>query len=122
MKKLFITLFLIITVNALEVKEVYICRNVENRTPVQTDTLFESGVGYLYCYTVLKSEKPDTVYHEWIYNNEVKAKIKLAITTPSENYRTWSKKTIMSLFTGEWTVRIKNSKDSILKEIKFKIK
>ncbi|MEO0291098.1 MAG: DUF2914 domain-containing protein [candidate division WOR-3 bacterium] len=122
MKKLFVVLFLIINLNAIEVKEAYICRNVENRNPVQADTLFESGVGYLYCFTVIKADVPDTIYHEWVYNNEVKAKVKLFIKTPSENYRTWSKKTIMSLFTGEWTVRIKNAKDSLLKEIKFKIK
>lgn len=120
MKKFFV-LFLFSTLFAIEVKEAVICKRISNRLPQEIDSVFVSGIGKLICWCNLKIESPDTIYHEWIYKDSVMAKIKLPINFASENYRVWSKKRIFSLWIGEWKVRIKDKKDSLLKEINFKI-
>ncbi|MEO0232024.1 MAG: DUF2914 domain-containing protein [candidate division WOR-3 bacterium] len=120
MKK-FLVLFLFSTLFAIEVKEAVICKRISNRLPQEIDSVFVSGIGELICWCNLKIESPDTIYHEWIYKDSVMAKIKLPINFASENYRVWSKKRIFSLWIGEWKVRIKDKKDSLLKEINFKI-
>ena len=120
MKKL-ILLLTIINLYAIEIKDVVICERIVDKNPVNADTIFKSGVGWLYCWCNLSSQKMETIYHEWIYEDSLIAKIKLQVKFASENYRIWSKKRIFSLWIGEWKVLIKNEKDSVLKEIKFKI-
>ncbi len=106
---------------ALEIKEAVICKKILNKNPEEADTVFKSGVGWLYCWCNLNSQKSETIYHEWIYKDSLMARIKLEVKFASENYRIWSKKRIFSLWIGDWKVLIKNQKDSVLKEIKFKI-
>jgi len=120
MKKI-ILFFIFSGLFAIEVKDAKICKGVENREPREADTLFTSEIGELYLWCLIKSESSDTIYHEWVYKDSVMAKIPLFIKFPSENYRTWSKKRIFSKWIGEWTVRIKDKNDNLLKEIKFKV-
>lgn len=120
MKKL-ILLLIIINLHAIEIKDVVICERIVDKNPVNADTIFKSGVGWLYCWCNLKTEKTETIYHEWIYKDSLMARIELPIKFACENYRIWSKKRFFSLWIGEWKVLIKNQKDSVLKEIKFKI-
>lgn len=120
MKKFFI-LFIVSNFYALEIKEAVICEKIIDRKPSQVDTLFKSGAGWLYCWCRLKTDKPCFIYHEWVYKDSIMARIKLPVNFASENYRIWSRKRIFSLWIGEWRVLIKNERDSILKEIKFKI-
>ncbi len=120
MKRLII-FFLFTNFYAFELREMVVCRKIINKNPFEADTVFKSGVGWLYCWCNLKTEKPGFIYHEWVYKDSVMARIKLSLKFSSKNYRIWSKKRIFSLWIGDWTVRIKNEKDSVLKEVKFKI-
>jgi len=105
----------------IEVKEAVICEKIVDKNPFQADTLFKSGAGWLYCWCKLNADKPGFIYHEWIYRDSVMARIKLPVKFASENYRIWSRKRIFSLWIGKWKVRIKDERDSVLKEIRFKI-
>jgi hypothetical protein len=98
-----------------------IAKDVEERMPVDVDSIFGSKVGRVYCWSsVARSESDvDTIYHIWNYEGEQESRVPLEITSPT--FRAFSFQTIRPEQTGEWTVYIIDKKNNVLGISKFEI-
>ena len=100
--------------------EAKLCTSVVDRVAQGEATKFSSDVGqvYLWCRVIGATDTTE-VEHLWYYNGEEKASIKLPVKTAS--WRTWSKKTIMPHWTGQWEVKIVDAEWHVLKTIAFTV-
>ena len=125
---LFLTLVLLFSVSlfaqskpGIEVNNIVVCTSVENRQPVGTDSVFNSDVGKLYCFTGLKSQTDTSeISHVWFYKDKQMAKINLPVK--AKTWHTWSAKTILPAWKGDWHVEVQNSKGDVISKISFVIK
>jgi hypothetical protein len=100
--------------------EAELCTGIEERMPVGTAESFAPEVDkvYLWC-KILGAEEPTSVRHVWYYDGEEMAMVELAVE--SESWRTWSYKTILPEWTGNWEVKVLDANDKVLKTMAFKI-
>jgi hypothetical protein len=107
--------------SSIKVDSIVICTSVENRQPIGTDSVFSSDVGKLYCFTKLSSETDSSeISHVWFYKNKQMAKINLPMNAKS--WHTWSAKTIMPAWKGDWQVEIQDSEGNVISKISFRLK
>jgi len=107
--------------SGIEVENFAVCTSVENKQPVGTDSVFTSDVGKLFCFTKLTSQTDSSeISHVWFYQNKQMAKINLSMNAKS--WRTWSAKTIMPSWKGNWRVEIQDSNGNVINSISFRIK
>ena len=104
----------------ITVEELVLCIGVEERQPIAADTAFTNDVGKVYCFSkVVGVTEPTSVFHVYYHNDVEMAKIELNIKgTP---WRTWSYKTIMPNWIGDWKVEVVDADGNVLKTAKFKI-
>ena len=106
---------------AIRLEQIVICQNVVNRSPVGVGDVFPKEVKRLYCFTRLISSQGDTeVTHNWYYQGKLKASIVLPVK--SKKWRTWSSKTILAEWTGEWMVEILNQDSVPLESVIFVVR
>ena len=107
--------------NSLELRDIQICKSIENRIPVGTALTFNNNVDTLYCYTRIKNTGiKQWVVHVWYYNNKMMNKINYNIKK-SNIYRSWTRKTNFLNQVGQWRVEILDSKGRMIGSKKFKI-
>ena len=100
--------------------EAKLCTGVEDRRPTGEAQSFSSEVGQVYLWCRVMGAKDTThVEHLWYYKGEEKASIKLPIKGAS--WRTWSMKTIMPQWTGQWEVKIVDADWHVVKTLSFTI-
>lgn len=97
-----------------------ICYNIVEHEPLDLGTTFTSNVNKLYCFSEIMGAKTNThITHVWYYMGAQRGKKQLRVH--DERWRTYSSKLIQSFETGNWEVRIIDSKENILKILKFNI-
>lgn len=107
-------------VTELKVTKVTLTTGVKDREPVDSAVAFPSSVGRVYCWILIEGTKePTAIRHLWYYREKKMAEISLEIE--SSRYRTWSSKTILPHWRGDWRVEIVDSQDNLLGIISFKI-
>lgn len=95
--------------------------SIDSRQPVGVDTVFTTDVGNVFCYTNIKGiEDTAEIYHVWHYKDEEKARIKLPVK--SDNWRTWSSKSILKSWTGGWRVMVEDADGNVLASKSFVIR
>ncbi len=95
------------------VEEMISCRAVENREPVEVDSVFPDIVGKVYCFTkITGASKPVTIFHVWYFNDREKTRMDLEVK--SKNWRTWSSKKIPKGWIGNWRVDVVSSEGEVL--------
>jgi hypothetical protein len=106
----------------ISVDRLAICLNIKDNEPDVIDSIFPPEVKRLYCFTSIKgASEMSEIQHRWYYNDELQSTITLKIGSAS--WRTYSAKSISSVYTGEWIVAIVNSKnEEVIKTVKFFIK
>lgn len=104
----------------LTVSESAISRDVVDRVPVDADTTFPADVGRLYYWTRIDGAEGDTtVHHVWFHGDEERADLELRVGASS--WRTWSTKTIMPEWTGDWRVEVRDAEGNVLETIRFTV-
>ncbi len=104
----------------IQVAEIKMCDNIENRAPIGIYPVFPNDIQKIYCFTKITGAiEPAVVYHVWRYDNQVMAKVKLDIRTHS--FRTWSSKNIMKDWVGYWSVDVTDADGNILDSITFEV-
>ena len=104
----------------ITVYEVQICPSVEEREPVGAGQRFNEDIGRLYCFTRLGSNQDKTsISHVWYYNDKEMANVELGIH--EKNWRTWSSKTILKGWTGDWRVDVLSPLGEVLASKEFEI-
>lgn len=105
----------------IEVKNIAICTAVENRQPMGMDSVFTADAGKLYCFTQLTSQTDTAeISHVWFYQNKEMAKINLPVK--AKTWRTWSAKTIVPAWKGNWRVEIQDANGDVISRISFRLK
>ena len=105
----------------IKVNNIVICTAVENRQPMGTDSVFSADVGKLYCFTGLTTQTDTTeISHVWFYKDKEMAKINLPVKAKS--WHTWSAKTIMPVWKGNWRVEIQDPEGNIISSLSFRLK
>ena len=96
--------------------EAVVCRDVVDRKPVGSDTIFPDSVEKLYCFSkILGAKTPTTISHVWYYGNAEMFRISLPVKSAS--WRTYSLKNIRSHETGSWHVEILDAAENKLEVI-----
>lgn len=106
--------------NSLLVEEISICRGIEDRKPVEVDTIFPDIVGIVYCFTkVTGATEPVTISHVWYFNDREMTRTDLPVR--SKSWRTWSSKKIRKGWIGNWRVDVVSSEGVVLAGKEFTI-
>lgn len=128
MKKALLTTVLIFGVIALvqaqdiTIQDIQIGTDVQDRAIVGADSVFADSVGQVYCFTHVTgapAQDTTTITHVWYYNNEEKAQVDLNVR--SSDWRTWSSKTILESWTGQWSVDILGPNGDIIATKTFRV-
>ncbi len=107
--------------SGLKIENVAVCTSVEDRKPVGTDSVFSSDVGKLYCFTKLESQaERSKIFHVWFYHDNEMAQINLPVKAKS--WRTWSAKTILPEWKGNWKVEVQDSSGNVISSTSFRLK
>ena len=107
--------------SGIKVNNIAICTSVENRQPIGTDSVFSADVGKLYCFTGLTSQSDSSeISHVWFYQGKEMAKINLPVK--GKTWHTWSAKTIMPAWKGNWRVEIQDSNGDVISSLAFRLK
>ena len=102
------------------IAQAVICRDVADRRPVSPGDLFSAQVGALYCFThVLGAAAETLITHNWYYEGTLKASVRLPVR--GADWRTWSRKTILPQWTGEWMVEVLGEDDMPLESLVFHV-
>jgi hypothetical protein len=81
---------------------------------------FPAGDGRIYCLTrVHGMSPPTTVTHAWYHEGKTRARVDLNIG--SENWRTWSYKTMLPAWTGYWEVKVLDEDGMVLGSAGFEV-
>ena len=76
---------------------------IADRMPVGQADTFSVSVDTVYFWTkIIGAETPTTVNHLWFHDGQKMASVSLPVR--AESWRTWSYKTILPEWTGEWKV------------------
>ena len=106
------------TLSNLTIIDASVCREIQDREPVNAGDVFSSDVRKLYCFTRAAALEPAKIKHKWYYKDEILAELNLQIG-PSPEWRTRSSKNIMPHQTGQWKVEIADEAGTVLKTIQF---
>ncbi len=104
---------------AVEVAEAVMCRDVQDREPVDAGDSFSSDIGKVWCWSKIKDGKGTTIKHVYYHEGDEKAAVELAIRSPL--WRTYSSKRVLPSWTGQWRVDIVGEDGEILKSLEFTI-
>ena len=105
----------------MTVRDIQICKDIVNRTPVGTDNYFTNKVDTLYCYTRIQNTGgKQELAHQWYYNDQLVTTVRYNIKT-SNIYRSWTRKTIFSHQVGKWRVDVLDSAEVLIGSKSFYI-
>ena len=97
-----------------------ICKQVEERAPVDADTTFAVSVEQLSCFTkITGAEDETTISHVWYWGETERARIELPVRSIS--WRTYTTKRIQEHEVGAWRVDILDAEGKVLKTVRFNI-
>jgi hypothetical protein len=104
--------------SGLKVSDAVICRDVQDRTPIEPGDSFPSDVGKLFCFTrILGAQEETQVTHVWFLNDRQISLVNLKVGSP--NWRTWSSKNILPEWVGDWKVEIRDADGNVIHTLEF---
>lgn len=94
--------------------------DVQDREIVDADTVFTNDVERIFCLThITGMDENSTVTHIWYHDNQEMASVELPVR--SNDWRTWSSKSLLPSWTGEWSVDVMDSEGNLLVSKSFVI-
>ncbi len=109
-----------LTAQGLSVEELVLCKNIENRQPVDAGTAFPDTIKKVYCYTkIIGAQDTTAVSHVWFFNDKEMARVELPVK--NKVWRTWSSKAMIKDWAGNWRVDIIDTAGTVLKSQAFTI-
>ena len=104
----------------IAIRDGVVATTVENRLPQGVGNQFPATVGMLYCFTTVSGTGSDTsITHTWYYQDKKMAQVVLSVR--SALWRTWSSKTILPEWKGDWKVAVTAEDGMLLATIPFTI-
>ncbi len=100
------------------IKDAVICKDLDNREPVEPGDVFQNNLKNLFCFSRIMGAKEDIkIKHNWYFEDKLVASVPLHVG--SINWRTFSSKRMLPQYTGEWRVEIISYDGTLLKKISF---
>lgn len=95
-----------------------ICKEVVDRTPLGSGDVIPAGTERVFCFTRITGAQTETeVTHNWYCQGALKASVVLPVR--NANWRTWSSKTLLPAWKGEWRVEILSREGTPLESVIF---
>lgn len=105
---------------SLQVTEAAIAKSVVDRAPQDTGSTFTADVAQLICWTRIEGASGDmTVHHVWFHSDQQVADVELRVA--GSPWRTYSRKTVPTDWTGPWHVEIRDANGTVLKRLDFTV-
>lgn len=102
----------------LSVIEAVVTTEIRDREPVDSVQGYPAGIERLYCFTRVVGAEDDTfVTHVWYFADEEMAQIELPVR--SSDWRTWSSKSILPAWAGDWRVDVVDPAGNRLASVSF---
>lgn len=105
---------------SVSVNDTVVCQDVIDREPIGAGEIFPNDIQKLYCFTRVTGAGDEAeIVHNWYFNKALVSSVNLSVR--SNNWRTFSSKSINTNQTGNWRVEIVSGDGDLLKQIYFLI-
>ena len=102
----------------ITIAQAVVCQEVVDRMPVGSGDVIPAGTERVFCFTRIVGAQNETeVTHNWYYKGALKASVVLPVRT--SEWRTWSSKTLLPEWTGEWMVEVLSKDGTPLESLIF---
>ncbi|MCB2146827.1 MAG: DUF2914 domain-containing protein [Deltaproteobacteria bacterium] len=102
----------------ITVAQAVVCRDIVDRMPVGSGDVVPVGTERVFCFTQIDGAQGETeITHNWYYQGALKASVALPVR--NSKWRTWSSKTLLPEWTGEWMVEVLSKEGTPLESIIF---
>ncbi len=106
--------------SAMSVSEAGVGTGVEERELVGQGFQFDSSIGKLYAFTRIIGAPSETrVSHMWYYGDQLMAEVNLPVR--GANWRTWSSKSVIPQWIGQWRVDVVSEDGEVLDSLNFSL-
>jgi hypothetical protein len=99
--------------------EAVVARDVVDRMPVDTGTVFPVDVGNLVLWMRATGADGQVLHHVWFWGDTELGDVPLNVG--GSPWRAWSRKVVMPEMTGRWHVEVRDASDKVLKRIDFTV-
>lgn len=104
--------------SGLQIEKAVVCQDIIDRAPVGASDVIPKETKKVYCFTKVVGASDETqITHNWYYKGNLKASVVLPVRASS--WRTWSSKTMISEWDGEWMVEVLSADGTPLDSIIF---
>jgi hypothetical protein len=105
----------------VSVVEAVVCQEIVDRAPVGISDAFPAGIERVFCFTRIDAAEGETaITHNWYHQGTLKASVVLPVR--AKHWRTWSSKSLLPEWTGEWMVEVLSQDGTPLESIVFTVK
>ena len=102
----------------ITVSQAVVCQKIVDRMPVGSGDVIPAGTERVYCFTRIDGAQGETeITHNWYHKGALKASVVLPVRT--SEWRTWSSKTLLPEWTGEWMVEVLSKDGTPLESLIF---
>jgi hypothetical protein len=102
---------------AFHADPVVICRDVQDRAPVDAGESFPSDVGTLVCFSRITGAESGQIYHRWYVGDRMV--FEMPISVNGSSWRCWSRKTVAPSWQGECRVDIATESGDVIGSATF---
>ncbi|MFU8769971.1 MAG: DUF2914 domain-containing protein [Desulfotignum sp.] len=96
------------------------CETIERYLPVNQGVVFSISLGRVYCFTAFDPVHEETViYHRWFRQDRLVSSARLVLNPPK--WASFSSIQLRSLDKGPWRVEIVDSRENLIKILRFSI-
>jgi hypothetical protein len=102
----------------LKIEEGVITTQIVERSPADAVQTYPATIGKLYCFIHVTGAEEDTsITQVWYLGDKEMARVSLPVR--SSDWRTWSSKTILPQWSGDWRVEVLDAEGNLLQTIPF---
>lgn len=110
--------FTVALAQEITVSQAVVCQKIVDRMPIGSSDVIPAGTERVYCFTRIDGAQGETeITHNWYYKGALKASVVLPVRT--RGWRTWSSKTLLPDWTGEWMVEVLSKDGTPLESLIF---
>ena len=107
---------------SVSVDEAAVAKNVVDRVPQDTGSVFPVDVGQLAFWTKVSGAPAGaetTIHHVWFHGDTQVGDVELHVG--GSPWRTWSRKTVPADWTGAWHVEVRDAAGTVVKRVDFTV-
>src|SRR5438046_6679951 len=104
---------------SVSVDEAAVAKNVVDRVPQDTGSVFPVDVGQLVLWTKVSGAAGTALHHVWFHGDTQVGDVELQVG--GSPWRTWSRKTVPADWTGAWHVEVRDAAGAGLQRSDFTV-